>query len=272
LLTCEESIPGSTCVSIGGDQYVFLPKEGTYTLQFKGTGTGPATIQTDTFSNDIRIPVTAYTDIPVTVNTEGTFVVDSSAPQDATVQVDQNGDGTIDTYVASDTGTLSLSQLLTNLKGAVQSLSTTKPQQKIQLLNKVTNIESKIDKQKQKQSNVLAKLQAQIAKKVGKGKIDTTTANSVSSLLDDLISQSTLVPLDNTLIRQLKDQINAAAITSQLKTNLLAKVARLESILGINRSLDTMSKAVIKKGTKGVLTDAEMQNLLNLLDQIQSAI
>ena len=101
---------------------------------------------------------------------------------------------------------------------------------------------------------------------------DAVAAATIAALLDDLIAQSALVPLDPALIRQLADQINAAAITAQLKANLLGKVARLQNLAAVNRSLDAATKLVVAKGAKGAIPDADVQNLLNLLDQIQSAI
>jgi hypothetical protein len=267
-LYVEESIPGSSFVASGDTQSLYLPKEGTYTFVYKGTGTGPTTIKVENFSGDTLSPVSAYVDIPTTLNTSAAFTLDSAAPQEASIQVDQNGDGVTDTYVAPEGHPLSLAELIVNLKTAVNSISFPKPQQKLQLQNKIANIEQKIAKQKEKQSKILAKLQVQIAKKVGKGKIDQGTADDLNILLDQLIAGSSLLSLDTTLVQQLKGKIMNANIPLPLKTSLLSKVAKLESMIGINRSIDNMSKAVAKKGSKGILSEAEMQNLLNLLDQI----
>jgi hypothetical protein len=271
-LYAEENIPGSSFTASGDTQSLYLPKEGTYTFVYKGTGTGPTTVKVENFSNDVLSPVSAYVDIPTTSNTSATFTLDSAAPQEASIQVDQNGDGVTDTYVAPEGRPLSLAELIVNLKTAVNGISFPKPQQKIQFLNKVANIEQKIAKQKEKQSKILAKLQTQIAKKVGKGKIEQGTADDLNILLDQLIAGSALLPLDTTLVQQLKGKIMSANIPLPLKTSLLSKVAKLESMIGINRSIDNMSKAVEKKGSKGILSEAETQNLLNILDQIQNAI
>jgi hypothetical protein len=271
-LYVEENIPGSSFTASGDTQSLYLPKEGTYTFVYKGTGTGPTTIKVENFSDDTLFPVSAYVDIPTTPNTSATFSIDSASLQESSIQVDQNGDGQTDTYVAPDGKALSLVELIVNLKTAVNGISFPKPQQKTQLLNKIANIEQKIAKQKEKQSKILVKLQTQIAKKVGKGKIDQGTADDLNILLDQLIAGSALLPLDTTLVQQLKSKIMSANIPLPLKTSLLSKVAKLESMIGINRSIDNMSKAVAKKGSKGILSEAEMQNLLNLLDQIQAAL
>jgi pimeloyl-ACP methyl ester carboxylesterase/CRISPR/Cas system CSM-associated protein Csm2 small subunit len=272
ILPIEKGIPGSNFLVSGEDQYIFLPKGGSYTFKFKGTGVGPASIEVANFSNDQVNPVSAYTDIPVTPATAATFVAGVTAADASPIAIDQNGDNKVDSYVSSDGGVLSLEQLIINLKTAVNGLTTLKSQQKTQLFNKVANIENKITKQKQKQSNALSKIQVQIVKKAGKGQIDTATANTLVALLDDLISQSALVPLNTALIQELRNQINGASINAQLKTSLLMKVTKVENISAVSRSINSMSQLVVKKGSKGVLTDAETQNLLNLLDQIQAAI
>ncbi len=270
-LYVQEGIPGSTFVTSGDSQYLYLPKEGSYTLTYQGTGIGPTTVEVSTFINDTVVPVTTYTDISTTAETDATFIINSAAPQDAHIQLDQNSDGQIDMYIAPDGGTLSLAELLTNLTTTVQSL-TIKDKLKTQLLNKIAIIQKKIDKQKQKQSTVLAKLQAQIAKQAGKGKIDSATAASISALLDNLIAQNATIPLDHVLIQQLKDQINGATITQFLKTLLLNKVAKLENLSSLHRSLGNLTQTVIKKGSKGQIPDIDVQNILNLLNQIQNAI
>jgi hypothetical protein len=270
-LYVQENIPGSSFTASGDTQSLYLPKHGSYRFVYKGTGSGPTTLKVESFSNDTLVPISTYNDIPTSNTTSAVVVIDSSTPENARIEIDQNGDGNPDLYVASEGNPLSIVEIVTNLRTAVLDLAV-KDKLRIQLLNKIGNIESKITKQKQKQSNVLSKLQVQITKKAGKGKIDTATANSISVLLDELIAQSTLVPLETSLVQQLKDQINAANITTQLKTNLLNKVARVENLSGISKSLDTMIKLVVKKGAKGAIPDTDIQILLNLLDQLQGTV
>ena len=268
----QEEIPGSSFTASGDTQSVYLPKNGTYTFVYKGTGTGPTTVKIEDFANDSLTAISEYRDIPTTANTSATFNVDSTSPQDSHIQIDQNSDGQPDTYIAPDGGTLSLAELIVNLRTAVQNLSFAKPQQKTQLLNKIAVIEQKIAKQKEKQIKILQKLQTQISKKVAKGRVDQAWADEVGALLDQLISGSSLLSLDPVLIQELKAKITVATIAQPLKTSLLVKITRLENMVGIVRSVDTMSRVVSKKGAKGLLTDIEVQNLLNLLEQIQGAL
>ncbi len=267
----KQGIPGSALLVAGGEQYLFLPKSGEYTIKFTGTGTGPATLETSVFKDDAASPIGAYSEIPIIPGMQGALILGDASPAVPPLQIDRNGDGQPDSYIASDGGTLSLKELMVNLKTAIQGLAV-KEKLKGQLLNKAANIEAKIARQQLKQGAVLTKLQAQVAKKAAKGRIDAVAAATIAALLDDLIAQSALVPLDPALIRQLADQINAAAITAQLKANLLGKVARLQNLAAVNRSLDAATKLVVAKGAKGAIPDADVQNLLNLLDQIQSAI
>ena len=186
-LKSTEDIPGSSFFSSGGDQYIFLPKEGSYTFEFKGTGDGPATVETATFVNDIVTPIATYTDIPVTPDTEATFVIDTEAPEDTHIQVDFNGDGTIDASIVPD-GTVvpppTLSELITSLKMKIQSLDV-KPKLKEKLLKKVEKLEKKIEKQKNiRASKVVMNLEKKVIKKTEKGKISDSDAEAILDLLN----------------------------------------------------------------------------------------
>ena len=267
LLYVQERIPGSSFVASSDNQSIYLPKDGQYTFAYQGIGTGPTTVDIESFSNDAVTPITSYTDIPTTPQTSATFTIDATAPQDTHIQVDQNADGQIDTYFAPDGAPLSLSELLTNLTTTIQGL-TIKDKLKTQLLNKITTIQKKIDKQKQKQSTVLAQLQAQVAKQAGKGKIDTATASALSSLLDSLVAQSATIPLDPVLIQQLTDEINTLP-PSSLKTSLLNKVIKVTNLSVLNKSLANLTKIVT---TKGQIPDTDVQNILDILSAIQNLL
>jgi pimeloyl-ACP methyl ester carboxylesterase len=184
-LLITKDIPGSSVLISGEDQYIFLPKEGTYTFEFKGTGTGPATVETATFSNDTVVPIATYTDIPVTPDTEATFTVDTNVPEETFIQVDTNGNGVItpvppDGYVFPPT----LGELIASLKLKIQSLDV-KQKLKDKLLKKVEKLEKKIAKNKlQRASKVVMNLEAKVIKKVGKGKISDADAQDILDLLD----------------------------------------------------------------------------------------
>ena len=215
--------------------------------------------------------VATYSDIPVTVSTAATLSIAPDSTQNSSIQIDQNSDGKTDVYVSPDGGVLSVDQLLTNITTGVQGL-TSKDKLKTQLLNKIATFETKITKQKQKQSNVLAKLQTQVQKKASNGKIDAASAAQISDLLDSLIAQDTTVPLDPALINQLQAQINVLSITPSLKNSLLTKVTQLQNLASITRSLDSITNTISKKIGSGQRSDADTQTVLNLLNQIQNAL
>jgi hypothetical protein len=101
-LEIKEEIPSSTFIVFGESQFIFLPEEGEYTFVYKGTGNGSTTVEIDAFVDDSATNIASYTDIPTTEQTEATFELDSTRPNDVQIQVDQNGDGSIDTFVLSD--------------------------------------------------------------------------------------------------------------------------------------------------------------------------
>lgn len=186
-LSIEQSIPGSTFLAAGEDLYLFLPKSGSYTFVFKGTGNGPATVEVGTFADDMVTLDASYTDIPVTLTTTGTFFI-AATSTDTFITIDQNGDGQTDSTVAPDgyVPPPTLAQLIKSLKAQIQALNT-KPKLKEKLLNKVEKLEKKIAKNKtQKVSKVLIKIGNKITQRAGKGKISESEAEELLKLLKQI--------------------------------------------------------------------------------------
>jgi pimeloyl-ACP methyl ester carboxylesterase len=188
ILLISEEIPGSTFLASAEDQYVFVPKEGSYTYKLTGSGNGPATIEINTVEGDTSTQVITFTDIPVTTDTTAEFIVDSQTPADSVVEVDSDGDGQIDTTVAPDNSSTppTLSELIANLKNKVQSLDI-KEHLKAKLIKKIERIEKKIAKQKNiKASKILLNIEKKIIKKGNKGKINESDVNEILDLLDQI--------------------------------------------------------------------------------------
>ncbi len=188
VLMITEDIPSSSFVVSGGDQYVFLPKEGTYTFEFIGTGTGPATVETATLSGDTITPVATYTDIPVTPQTEAGFSISADAPQDTFIEVDSNGDGQTDVSVTPDGYVLppTLGELIAGLKAKIQGLNV-KDKLKTRLLNKIEKLEKKIAKQKKlRASRIVTNLEQKIIKKGSKGKITDADVEDILEMLEEI--------------------------------------------------------------------------------------
>jgi pimeloyl-ACP methyl ester carboxylesterase len=186
VLSITEDIPGSTFLAFGDSQYLFLPKEGSYTVAFNGTGSGPTDVEIENFANDTSTLVATYSDIPVTASTSATFIVESISPQNAHIQVDSNNDGQVDMYIAPDNQPLTLNELLTNLKTIIQNL-VIKDKLKTNLLKRIKNIEKKIAKQKNKKvSKAVMNLEKQIIKKGEKGKLSDAEVAEIVQLLEQI--------------------------------------------------------------------------------------
>ena len=179
-------IPGSSYFPFGEGKYLVLPKNGSYDFTLQGTAAGSATIEIGEFENDTATTTATYSDIPVTVSTSATFVMDTVTPQNTEIQVDTNGDGTVDAIISSDQTALTLDEFIAALKTKIQSLDI-KPHLKKQLLKKVEKVEKKIAKQKSKQaSKVITNLGKQVLKKGDKGKISDTDVAEIMDLLDKI--------------------------------------------------------------------------------------
>jgi len=188
VLLITEDIPGSTFLAFGDSQYLFLSKEGSYTVAFSGTGSGPTDVDIENFTNDTPTLVATYSDIPVTASTSATFIANSASPQDAHIQIDSNSDGQVDIYIAPDNQSLTLNELLTNLKTVVQNLAV-KDKLKTNLLKKIKNIEKKIAKQKNKKvSKAVMNFEKQIIKKWKKSKLSDADVAEIVRLLGQIES------------------------------------------------------------------------------------
>ncbi len=186
VLLVTEDIPGSTFLSFGDSQYLFLSKEGSYNVVFKGIGSGPTDVDIQSFANDTASLVATYSDISVTASTSAIFTIDSASPQDAHIQIDLNNDGQIDTYVAPDNQSLTLNELLTNLKTVIQNL-TVKDKLKINILKKIKNIEKKIEKQRnEKASRTVMNLEKQIIRKGVRGNLSDADVAEIVQLLEQI--------------------------------------------------------------------------------------
>ena len=186
VLTVTEGIPGSTFISFGESQYIFLPNDGSYTVVFTGVGTGPTTVEIGSFVNDVETTIASYTDIPVLPGTEATFTVDSAAPQNSEIEVDTNGDGDIDLIIVADGEEISLEEIIAFLKMKIEALDVKKSLKK-DLLKRVERLEKKIAKNKKKQaSKVIVRISKGVAKKAEKGKLSDADVQEIFALLDQI--------------------------------------------------------------------------------------
>ena len=156
-LFVSENIPGSTFISSGGSEYLFLPKSGSYDFVINGTGEGRATVKIQNFANDATADLAIYSNIPVSTTTRATFSVADSSVANVVVSVDSDGDGQTNWYMPADGFELTLDELLTNLRDAIKNLSLN-TQIKNLFLNETEKIQKRIEQGKTKQAKVLAKV------------------------------------------------------------------------------------------------------------------
>lgn len=182
-----ENIPGSSLSIFGQSQYIFLPKEGTYNFTYKGTGDGPATINIETFIDDVATVVTSYSDIPTTPNTVASFEVEASELEDTEIDIDQNGDGITDVTVSPDESEPSLEECISRLKLLIANLPVDKKVKK-KLLKKVKAFEKRSTHRSKKFKNYRRHLDTKLLNFETKflhkrGKISKKDASEVLKLL-----------------------------------------------------------------------------------------
>ena len=187
VLYIAEEIPGSSFLSYGGDQYLFLPEQSNYSFKVKGTGTGPATIEVGSFENDTVTLHATYTDIPVTENTEIIFSVDQSTPENTVLQTDLEGAGTFtelypDNYEPPEE--LTINEMIALLRTKIEALDA-KDKLKKKLLKRLDKLEQFLEKNKKKQK-ILNRMKAVVERKIHKGKIQEETEEELIKLLEDI--------------------------------------------------------------------------------------
>lgn len=271
VLHFSENIPGSTYLASTEDQNVYVSGNGTYNFDIVGTGSGPATVDVKSVSGDITAPVATFTDFQVSTTSTASFALDGNNPDNVRLQIDSDGDGTPDTYVAPDGTTLSLSDLLFNLATVIQGSDAT-DKLKRQLLNKAGALQKKIDRKSQRQADILARLQSQLQRQTDKGNVSVDDLADLSALIDELSAESADISLDPSTLSDLESRINALNVKKSVQKSLLAKITRLENLSGLERSLDAFNRFVTVKGNKGKLSDSDVANVLNLLAEIQDAL
>jgi len=188
ILSITEDIPGSAFLYSSESQYIFVPKNGTYSFVYKGIGNGPTTVTVEEFSNEVVTPKSSYSDIPTTENTSATLVINGAAPEEAIIELDIDGDGEIDEEVLADGVELTLEELIVLLKQKIQALDA-KNKLKKNLLKKIENIEKKIAKDKKKKAQKATEaLGKKVSKKEVKGKMDSASAEEILKLLEQMES------------------------------------------------------------------------------------
>lgn len=188
VLSITEGIPGSTFLYTSESQYIFVPKNGTYTFVYKGIGNGSTTVIIEEFSNETTTQKASYSDVPTTGNTSATFALNGTAPEEAVIKLDVDGDGDVDEEVLADGTELTLEELIALLKQKIQALDA-KNKLKKNLLKKVEDIEKKMVKDKKKKAEKAIKIVGkQVSKGAAKAEIDAASAEELLRLLEQIES------------------------------------------------------------------------------------
>jgi hypothetical protein len=192
----SEEIPESSVNIVGQSQYIFLPKEGVYNFSYSGTGNGPTTIKIEDFSNDITMPLVVFSDIPTTLQTKASFELDSTELERTHIDVDENGDGTVDLAVLPDQAEpqpdpeLSRSELLALLQSTVERSGMNKGVKK-QLLAKIKILQKALTSRSKILQKVVGIVDIEIMEKEivqlkKKKKLSEEISEELLSLLDNI--------------------------------------------------------------------------------------
>ena len=91
-----ENIPGSTCGQFGEVKYVIVPEGSRYDLAMHGQASGSFSLDVQEITNGTITASTTFAGVPTTASTTVTMKVQSDISTLSPLQVDENGDGTID--------------------------------------------------------------------------------------------------------------------------------------------------------------------------------
>ncbi len=97
----EAKIPGSSYEVLGDAKFIWLPDSGQYTVKFEATGQGTFDFKIRNYANDVNDKTILYNNIPLTTNTKAETIFNTAVTQPPVLQVDQDGNGTVDTQVNS---------------------------------------------------------------------------------------------------------------------------------------------------------------------------
>jgi pimeloyl-ACP methyl ester carboxylesterase len=100
ILAKEEEIPNSYYREYGEGKYLGLPAEDTITIKMKGLDIGTFTFEATSVDSATSTTV-SYKDIPVTASSTAQLIISQDKVQNASLTLDINGDGIIDTTLAS---------------------------------------------------------------------------------------------------------------------------------------------------------------------------
>ncbi|MBM3261516.1 hypothetical protein FJY93_03800 [Candidatus Kaiserbacteria bacterium] len=272
------TIPGATYKRYGEVQVISIPQSVSPTVVLSGVSDGSFTLEVEEYSGGIVVATTTFAGVPSLADTSATMSFPDGTIQNAgDLTIDYDGNGTIDFTLAPEESAEvtrdepSLSALLTVLKDMIGRIDAPDTLKK-NLFKKVENLEKKIEKKKEKNTKILSAFNKKIVRQEVKGKLNSADAHELIALLDALEAYADTVALDAQLLSELKEKIQSLDLKKSLKGGLLRRVEKLENTQMLTRALSKISATIMRKGKKGDMSDASMQELLQLLVQIEAVI
>lgn len=262
----------------GEVQIATVPANISSTMTLNGIEDGSFTLEIEELTEDTIIASTIFSGIPSSTDTIATISFPDGTIQNADgLKVDYDGDGTVDLEIEvleGETVTIpepSLAALLAILKDTIVSLDINE-RLKNNLLKRVTNLEKKIEKKKERNIRILSRLEGDITKRTTKGKIDANDASAILVLFDELEAQADFVLFDPFLLLELKNSILSSSLKQKPKDNLVKRIEILEKRQGFVHILTNLTNSILRKGKKGMIQGADVIIMLQLLEQIEANI
>jgi hypothetical protein len=214
----EDQIPGSYYQQYGEGQYIGLPADTNYTVKLHGTDTGTFTFEVTPVSGGVEGTPVTFADVPVTASSTATINLSGAAPTSTTLALDVNGDGIVDTTIASSSQTtdpLAYAKLvqssiaLMDIGAPVQMQLQAKFTNMIYLLTKVDQWDT--DDDDARDINKADKVGLRVVRKLGK--VETYLQNEIGKpvskrIKDERISATQAAAITD-MIDELKSLVNA---------------------------------------------------------------
>jgi pimeloyl-ACP methyl ester carboxylesterase len=214
----EEQIPGSYYQQYGEGQYIGLPADGSYTVKLHGTDTGTFTFEVTPVSGGVAGAPVTFADVPVTASSSAIISLAGNVPASTTLALDVNGDGVIDTTIASSTQTsdpLAYAKLvrssiaLMDIGAPVQKQLQAKLANMIYLLTKVDQWDT--DDDDVRDTSKTDKVVVRVVRKLGK--VETYLQNEIGKpvskrIKDERITAAQAAAITD-MIEELKLLVNA---------------------------------------------------------------
>ena len=220
-LYVEEQIPGSYYQQYGEGQYIGLPADGNYTVKLHGTDTGTFTFEVTPVSGGVAGTPVTFADVPVTASSTATIALAGSSPASTTLALDINGDGKVDTTIASSTQTVDPVAYARLLIASIAGMDIGTPVQR-QLQAKLTNVVyllTKVDQWNADDDDArdmakADKVSVRVLRKLGK--IETYIQNEIGKPVSKRVKDERITSLQAAAIIDMIEELKVLVNTKQV--------------------------------------------------------